>query len=436
MKTLFACLLTMCCSAGMLCAQPSDDFYKGLTKTSAPASFQARDFVKQAAKNFAAKRARDFASEYLQYRAVEMDGKYCEFNAYKGYYAELNFDQSTKEYPWGRLDASLYVIPETVMRSDPFGVGTDVLSRPSASIDMATSATLGGIKDRTALEYYNDPNSRSLYLAKTALEIYSPLSANLADCYSYSVNGFFVNSAKESVVSISFETKPETFPSKTRLLGKGTILYNMSTKLPEKVHMANHVDYYSTFYNGSSYSGHTATKHSLELEFSQNDGFLYPAMLSLSVEWLDPQADNDRNVYYIMSNSRLRPFRYHLKEYHRCEFTRPVSVNKTQIADIKKLVASEAVRGLLLYSAPYLPEIWDKVSFTGLNRNKMENDLNRQGESLTVQAERNALSWYEEYSKNRDVAPERQEAEAKRVVFSKAYYQNVPSVRNVLYNKK
>jgi len=412
-------------------SQTSEEFYVNLDEVIVTEKFNPGKFVSQMAKVFAFNRAKDFASELLQYRTVELDGKYCEFNGYKGFYIEKDFNQSEKEEPYDqfKMGSHYYGVPVSVMRSDPFNLGSDLLVSPYL---IGITNSMHGTKESTSLEYNNTLSNYSAILIKRTIEVFSPLNNKFTDCYNYSINGFFTNRAEEQLVSISFETKPGVFPSKTRLYGSGTILYNISTKTPEKIYLENFVDFYATAYHWTSYKGHSATRHKFELSYCNMNGIIYPTTVSLDVVWVDSDAPEGMRQYALISNSRLRPFRYHLKEYNRYEFTNPVSINKEQIGMLNGKIAN-IFSGY--YCAPYNPEIWNGISLREVDREKLEKDLNRKGESLTQQAERNALIWYEWYINSNADNPNLQvQNREQRIAFSKEYYKNAPEIHKIIYN--
>ena len=413
-------------------SQTSEEFYVNLDEVTVTERFNPGKFVSQMAKVFASNRAKDFASELLQYRTVELDGKYCEFNGYKGYYVEKDFNQSEKEEPYdqSKMGSHYYLVPVSVMRSDPFNLGSDLLVSPNLT---GKANNTYGTKETTSLGYMNTLSHYHPILIKRTIEVFSPLNNKLTDCYNYSINGFFTNSAEEQLVSISFETKPGVFPSKTRLYGSGTILYNISTKTPEKIYLENFVDFYSTAYHWASYKGYPATRHRFELSYCNINGIIYPATISLDVAWVDSDAPEGMRQYALIPNSRLRPFRYHLKEYYRYEFTNPVSINKGQMGMLDGKIADIFYD---YYCAPYNRDIWNNISLKEVDREKLEKDLNRKGESLAQQAERNALTWYEwclnSFADNPNVQVKNKE---QRIAFSKEYYKRAPEVYKIIYNK-
>ena len=427
MKTLSICFLALCYSVGILCAQPSDDFYKGLKETKAPASFQVQDFVKQAAKNFGSKRVKNFGGEMLHYRTVLQDGKYCEFNGYMGIFGELDFHQKPETTLTPGHDLHYYVVPKTVMISHPFGLGTDVLEAV-----MSHTPGLKALKDKTSTNYNNFAMSTEVFYKARHLEVYAPLNMAYADCYTYDIKGFYTDGQGVQWAAIAFQTQPESFPSKTRLFGKGIILYNVNTKTPSKVYMENHIDLSDYPPNYSPTPVHTATKHQLELCYSYVNGSIYPASIALAVNWIDPLAPESEKVYEFITNARVRPFRYRLETRERLEFSHPVVLSKSQIEQWKKMVAHVS---RLWYAAPYMADIWKAVELIGIDRATLEKDLNRTGESLAVQAEKNALRWHEWYATTRDKASIVMSNEAKSIETAKQYHKNFPAAYELLYKQ-
>ena len=368
-----------------------------LQGVSVSARVKPERLMRQIARNFVSKFADNYVCEVMQYRSVMMDSVYCEFNAYQGIYASLDFNQIYKGNLFHNPATKSYLAPLTVMRSYPYDLEGKTL-RYSEVFDS------GQGQDNT---YQNNPTN-NLLLKKRSLEVASPLNHNLQKLFDYKIERFFEDAEGEQYVSLIFETKEGVFPLKTPLKGRGRVVYNVLKRAVVSLYIENHQDYYSVRVPfGVSYDSN-ATEHKLEVRYELIDGRLYTSSITLHADWIDPRSelrnelqDEDQMEYGVTSlykyipNSRPDPYSNSLSEYERMEFSNFIYLNREEAGSVKGMIAYIDMNEL--YMAQFKEDKWKSVEFAEIDIEKLSRDINKDNLSLEQQARRYALSGYNYY---------------------------------------
>lgn len=377
---------------------------------------------RSAATHFVARFAENFAAEILQYRAVSCRDVYCEFNAYKGVIAYMDFNRDLKSLVFKNPASDLHLAPLSVMRSDPYTADGEVLELT------ALYSSAGRSCEKAFLSgYVNHPWGEALHV-KRSVELWSPLNPKMNPMYRYEVTRMFEDRQGEQWAEIRFESKEGVFPAKCRLMGKGSLLYNITRRTIRQIVLENYVDFYSSYIRTENFNGMMATRHRVEIKYEEQEGKIFPVSVLLDVEWRKPDTLSAEDfIYAPIGNSRRNPFKYQLKEREYLSYKRCKLLNKALEKKLKEI----AVFGWRYvnipnpyYSAPYHKAEWDQTVFPGIDMEQVKKDLHRNNGSLDEQSEKNALMGYDLYYKSNGdftgrVTPEEYE---KRKTFSKQYY--------------
>ncbi len=336
--------------------------------------------VTEMAKYFSKNYASDYAAKITILRTVECNGKYREFNGYQGLFSSFNFTQSPPRLPWDDNNRVKYA-PLSIMRSDPLAAGSDNLLEvrsvflPESSSPLKTN--------------YFDHQHITVPTALRALEFYSPLNPKQIKNFSYSVDSSYTNNGQQIVV-IRFQTIPEKFWSGTRIFGTGQIHYNCGTHMPEKIVMENHQDQFTNFIRWKTATLlPSATQHRIEVNYSTQNGEIYPRNYSLRINWVNPgdkYIDKDY-IYYIKNQSRRDPIGNKLREYEYVSLSDVVLLKGGQKMDVQENMKGTFDHGeIYYYYAPFVQAKWDATPMPGIDRAKLLRDLNANGKTLYEQA--------------------------------------------------
>ncbi|MEF9987388.1 MAG: hypothetical protein RR735_09735 [Bacteroidales bacterium] len=388
-----------------------------LTEIQVCATVDPLKIMKNAAKKFAVKYSKNSVSHILQYRTVCCNNKYCEFNAYLGVIAFLDFNQNPSPFFWNNPANNIRIAPLSVFRSSAFDYNGNELE-------------LSGINsngnpfrlEHFNLGYINKPIGNALAI-KRSLEIYSPLNPKMIPYFSYIISKMFKNKEEDQFAVIEFETNKDYFPAKCRLLGKGSILYNISKQSIESIKMSDFIDFYSTAARVDFYNGKSATRPSIEVVYENIDGNLFTKSIFLQINWKKPDnIGKDDFIYSIINNARRNPFKYNLAETEYCIFSNSKLLNKQKTEHIKNLIYNSYRDPGAFYTAPYIPELWRTVQFKGIPLEKIKKDLTINGKTIEQQALQNGLNGFEIHL-NSSPAPVMTEDKIQQYLkFSKQYY--------------
>ena len=344
----------------------------------------AEKLVREMAIFFSKNYVKDYASSVLHLRTIECNGRYREFTGLQGVFFSLDFNQLYNKLSFNDK-SSLTWLPSTVMRSDPFVATTDQVLSESYAFLPPQSPISKFSKESMKIEYHDYPDQKALIM-KRALEIYSPLNPAQLKHFSYSINGSY-KKGSEIIYIIHFQTKDQSFPKQTRIYGEGMIYYNTTTKIAEKIVMENHQDQYTMFPRWSVDSLlPSATHHTIEVVYTCQERQIFTRSVRLNVMWVDPQVDD--RFYMISLNSRRNPIRNSLEEFEYYEFDDFVILNKNKKRQILPYLFYIA-RDRLYYNAPFDSNVWEKVTWTGIDKARLFTELSLSDRSLLQQAEKN-----------------------------------------------
>lgn len=379
-------------TVSIIYAQDSPDYT--LEEINVSAKINPLKIMKNAANNFANKYSKNYAAQLLQYRTIACNDKYCEFSAYMGVITLLDFNQNMREFFWNNPANQIRIAPLSVLRSSAFDYNGNELELSAIS----SGENVLGIENLN-IGYNNKPMGNILDI-KRSLEVYSPINPKMVANYTYKIKKMFENKKEEQFALIEFETKRECFPDKCRLLGSGSILYNITKRSIESITMTNFVDYYSTFARRNSLIVKQATYPAIKITYQNIHGNIFTKSIALSIDWRKPEHIDDNNdVYAITPNSRRNPFKYNLRETECCLFYNPVNLDKPKIEKLKKYIYNSYREPHKFYAAPYIPQVWQNITFNGINMEKVKKDLCINGITLEQQAAANGLNGYELYLK-------------------------------------
>lgn len=375
--------------------------------------------VIEMAKFFSKHYTKDYASLVTHLRTIECDGRYREFTGLQGVFFSINFNQAYNKL-FFKDKSSLNWLPVTVMRSDPFVAGANDKVLPKYAIYLPLGSELPDFsKESMKIEYHDYPDQHALVM-KRSLEIFSPLNPAQLKNFSYRVNSSYKRGG-DKIYIISFETKDHVFPKHTRIYGKGIFYYNATTKLVEKVVMENHQDQYAMF---SRWKVNrllpSATHHTIEVIYTCQNKQIFTKSIKLNIEWVDPQVDE--NFYMIALSPRRNPIKHKLKEFEYYEFDDFVILDKSkkqQVTSYLPLIAWDK----FYYTAPFDSKAWEKIRWTGINKERLFRELSLPHRSLLQQAEKNGLDTQFFYGVN--------QGEFCKMVQN--FYRKVPQVLKVLY---
>lgn len=404
--------IQICCISSVRAQDPKN---YSLQEIKVSASINPAKIMKNAAKNFAAKYSKNYAAQLLQYRSVSCNHKYCEFNAYMGVIALLDFNQNQAPLFWQNPANHIRIAPLNVLRSSAFDYNGNELELSSINTD-------GFNIERFSTGYVNSPIGNALKI-KRSLEVYSPLNPKMIANYTYKINKMFQNNKNEQLAQIEFETIRDCFPAKCRLLGKGSILYNITKRSIESIKMDDFVDFYSTAARKDSYNGKKATIPSIEITYEHINGTIFTKSIALHIGWKKPdQITNDDFIYSIVNNARRNPFKYNLEETEYCLFSNPKELDKVKIEKLEGTIYKSHLEYGRFYSAPYSPELWQNIKFKGIDIEKVKKELAINGTTLQEQAAANGLNGYEIYLKSSPNLQLSDQEYRKYLDFSKKYY--------------
>lgn len=416
----FKIICILVCFQTVLRAQQGPDYE--LQEIKITDKINPQKLTKSAATHFTARFAENFAAEILQYRAVSCRDVYCEFNAYKGIIAYMDFNRDLKPLVFKNPAGNLHLAPLSVMRSNPYTADGEVLELTALYPEehSCEKAFLSG--------YINYPWGEALHV-KRAVELLSPLNPKMNPMYRYEVTRMFEDKRGEQWAEIRFETKEGVFPGKCRLLGKGSLLYNISRRTIRQIVLEEYVDFYSSYIRKESFNGNMATRHRIEINYEEQNGRIFPVSVQLDVMWQKPDPVNgDDFIYAPIRNSRRNPFKYKLKEKEYVSFQRYKLLDNVLEKRLKEIPVFGGkytnIPPNQYYSAPYDKAEWDRTVFPGIDMQQVKRDLYRAGESLEEQSEKNATIGYDLYFKsNGDFGHTEQETREQHRAFSKQYYQ-------------
>lgn len=346
----------------------------------------ADKLVREMAQFFSKNYAKNYASSVLHLRTIECNNRYREFTGLQGLFFSTDFNQSKRTLYFDDKNLLTW-LPSTVMRSDPFAASNDqVLSERGVFLPPKSSITQFS-KESMKIEYYDYPDQRAMIM-KRALEIYSPLNPAQLKHYSYSINSSYKRD-NENIYIIHFKTKDRSFQRGTRIYGEGMINYNSTTKLVEKIVMENHQDHYSMFPRWSVDSLlPSATHHTIEVVYTYQDQQIVTKSVKLNVRWVDPQVD--KKIYMMTLSPRRNPIKNNLKEFEYYEFDHFVILDKDKKRQILPNI-SYIAWDRLYYIAPFDYNAWEKVIWTGIDKERLFAELSLPDRSLLQQAEKNGL---------------------------------------------
>ena len=330
--------------------------------------------------------SKDYASLMTHLRTVECNGLYREFVGYQGVFTSFNFSQKEANVFLDDGNQMDNWAPLTMMRSDPFeATGVGILENCSIN---TSSTTEQWNKEALLIKYNNygggGAGLPSALIAKRSLEMYSPLNPKQLNNFEYRV----VDTQEGGdLVVIHFRTRDEAYPRKTRIFGQGLLYYRLSNKLIEKIVMENHQDSFTMFPRKLQNTLlPSATQHRLEVNYTMQDGHIYTKSIAFLVNWIDPMQES--GFYHIRLNSRRNPIKNKLREYEYIEFSRMVPLDKEQKKEVKGMLMAS---GQQAYCAPFIREKWENLPLLGIDRQRLERELNINGKTLYEQAEANGL---------------------------------------------
>lgn len=349
-----------------------------------PAS-AAEEMVREMAESFSQRYAENYAASLTYLRTVECNDRYREFYGLQGLYFSIDFNQTGRKLFF--MDKHLLTcLPVTVMRSNSLAEDSDkVLSRSSVILPPGSISRFS--VESMNVEYQTYPKQTALSRKRT-LEIYSPLNPKQLKNFTYAISDSYKR-GNEKIYVIFFETKDGAFSSRTKVYGKGMLYYNLTTRMVEKIVMENHQDQYAMFPRWKvDRMIPSATRHILEVAYVCKDDRIFTKSVKMDVEWVDPKVEYD--FYFFIENARRKPFENHLKQYDYYEFDNFIVFDNHKKKQIVPYLCYHSWEEFF-YLAPFDPEAWEKVKWTGINKKRLFSELSLPGCSLYQQAEKNAL---------------------------------------------
>ena len=347
------------------------------TPINAQNSINAGELMEEISENFHSKHAKEFASELLQYRTIEQNGKFVDFVANIGFYANTDYAPQKVKNVHDLQIINTKII--TIFRSDSFDENGEKLKTSDSNYYKGNDA-----KKFTMLNYGDNDFVILQYL--TFAMINSPLNDSKVDLFAYKITKEYENKDNDNIIELSFENKDWGSLKKTRILAFGKIIYNKTKGFTEKIAFdSGYRDYSARVYTPTPDTKESITQSAFEIDFKLKNEEIYPKSASFVTEWID--AKKPTSSYVNMLNPRINPIGTNLIYREKIEFTNSVKITKEQIKKLKLEVTGSIGAGDR--RSCYQKNMWSNVVFSDLDFDKVKVDLNVAGESLFEQAERN-----------------------------------------------
>lgn len=369
------------------------------------ANWDLKKVVKKSAENFYRNYARFYACEMLHYRSVYELEKCVEFNALQGICAIGDFNRNTKGNYWDNPINWSYLAPLTVLRSNPLTSGGDLLEK---QIIMSNHTT---VDNEFFKKNYNNSLASPCNVLIKAVELFSPLNKKMIENFNYQLEDSFIGEDNHQYIKVEFCSIASDINRKSKIRGKGIILYDITLQYPQKIEMNNYMDFYSTFSRNKTNEIICATNHSICIEYLMKDDKIYPKGFVFNVIWPRENDIRDVEMYYIVPNARRNPFKYGLKQIEAIEFLNHRFLGEKTLDSLKQYMSCDRMGLTNYYCAPFIENKWKKIEYKYIDIGSVTKDLGGNN-ALMLQVKKNAFTAYEE----------RYPAEDDYIEFSKKYF--------------
>ncbi|CDN32967.1 hypothetical protein BN938_2902 [Mucinivorans hirudinis] len=330
-----------------------------------------------AAKNFGKQFAKEQVTRAFQWRLIEQNGKIQQFSSAEVLLAQLDFNQKSNVIHFENSANFLYSAPLSTFRSYAFDNG-----RRINFIDSNTKPLYG----------LTAPTNCFAFIRKRAIETHSPLNAAMVKHYNVKVERVFRDKADSQIIMMSFATRPQSFPSKVRLLCNGTVTYNATEKYVVAVDVEQMVDYFSTKIHSNNFYGEVVTNTSLKVGYRKVGNRLFTDYIRSKTSW----STEDSMGYRSELEPRAEPAKTKLIDREYIVMSKVKECSKNEVELIKKsLFCSMMGTDLGLLYAPADNALFLKFESTEVTRHKIEKDLTLIGVSLSSQAQEMAFTRYD-----------------------------------------
>ena len=344
----------------------------------AQSNLNATEVMEELLENYHSKHAKQYASEFMQYRTIEQNGKYIDFVANIGLTA--NVDYSPKNFK------SLYNIKATTTKNIS-RIVSDLFDESGNKLEYSSSYYYTGIdiKKKIKQNYHNIDFNILENIVRISIQ--SPLNKQKAEFFEYKITKESQNSKNDNIIEIHFENKDIKSVKNTRILASGKIVYNKTKGFTEQINFdKGYRDYTGYDFLPKVDLGQSVTEAEFEIKFKLKNGVIYPQSATYIVDWIDAK---EPVSYYINTvNPRVNPIETNVIYREKIVFTNSVSLTKEQIKSVSLDKTGSYGNSVDGY-APFHKEIWDNVVFSELDYEKVKKDLSIGGETLLQQAQRN-----------------------------------------------